>query len=87
MLLLEEPFASLDPRLRQQMHELVDQLRRAHGLTVIVVSHLPHEVARIADEVIFMHEGSVKEQGPVDITLGDPQSPELRDYLQFTGGE
>jgi len=87
VLLLDEPFASLDPRLRQQMHELVDQLRRAHGLTVIVVSHLPHEVARIADEVIFMHEGSVKEQGPVDITLGDPQSPELRDYLQFTGGE
>ena len=43
LLLLDEPFANLDPRLRQQMHALVDELRQTHGLTVIVVSHLPHE--------------------------------------------
>jgi ABC-type sulfate/molybdate transport systems ATPase subunit len=84
LLLLDEPFANLDPRLRQQMHALVDELRQTHGLTVIVVSHLPHEAARIADRMVFMHEGQITEQGPASITLANPQSPELRDYLQFT---
>jgi len=84
LLLLDEPFANLDPRLRQQMHALVDELRQTHGLTVIVVSHLPHEAARIADRMVFMHEGKITEQGSASITLANPQSPELRDYLQFT---
>ena len=84
LLLLDEPFANLDPRLRQQMHALVDKLRRTHGLTVIVVSHLPHEAARIAEQMVFMHEGQITEQGSASITLATPQSQELRDYLQFT---
>ncbi len=84
LLLLDEPFANLDPRLRQQMHALVDELRQTHALTVIVVSHLPHEAARIADRMVFMHEGQITEQGSASITLADPQSQELRDYLQFT---
>ncbi|MGE4635209.1 MAG: thiamine ABC transporter ATP-binding protein [Arenicellales bacterium] len=84
LLLLDEPFANLDPRLRQQMHALVDELRQTHALTVIVVSHLPHEAARIADRMVFMHEGQITEQGSASITLANPQSPELRDYLQFT---
>ena len=33
------------------MHELVDELRKKHALTVIVVSHLPHEIAKIADSL------------------------------------
>jgi ABC-type glutathione transport system ATPase component len=66
------------------MHELVDELRRTHGLTVIVVSHLPLEVARIADTLAFMHDGRIKEHGAADVTLADPKSPELKEYLQFT---
>ena len=84
LLLLDEPFTSLDPRLRTKMHELVDELRRTHGLTVIVVSHLPLEVARIADTLAFMHDGRIKEHGATDVTLADPKSPELKEYLQFT---
>jgi len=84
LLLLDEPFTSLDPRLRAKMHELVDELRRTHGLTVIVVSHLPLEVARIADTLAFMHDGRIEEHGAADVTLADPKSPELKEYLQFT---
>ena len=84
LLLLDEPFANLDPRLRLQMHALVDELRQTHGLTVIVVSHLPHEAARIADRMVFIHEGQITEQGSASSTLTNPQSQELRDYLQFT---
>ena len=85
LLLLDEPFTGLDPRLRTEMHDLVDALRKNHGLTVIVVSHLPQEVARIADTLAFMYNGKIQEHGPTDETLAKPQSAELNEYLRFTG--
>ena len=84
LLLLDEPFTGLDPRLRTEMHDLVDALRMNHGLTVIVVSHLPQEVARIADTLAFMHNGRIEEHGPTEATLTDPESSELKEYLRFT---
>ena len=84
LLLLDEPFTGLDPRLRTEMHDLVDALRKNHGLTVIVVSHLPQEVARIADTLAFMHDGRIEEHGPTEATLTDPESSELKEYLRFT---
>lgn len=84
LLLLDEPFTGLDPRLRTEMHDLVDALRKNHGLTVIVVSHLPQEVARIADTLAFMHNGRIEEHGPTEATLTDPESSELKEYLRFT---
>jgi thiamine transport system ATP-binding protein len=84
LLLLDEPFTGLDPRLRTEMHDLVDALRKNHGLTVIVVSHLPQEVARIADTLAFMHDGRIQEHGPTEATLTGPESSELKEYLRFT---
>lgn len=84
LLLLDEPFTGLDPQLRVEMHELVDELRKTHTLTVIVVSHLPHEVARIADSLAFMLGGKILKTGPTDTILSQPKNPELSEYLRFT---
>ena len=84
LLLLDEPFTGLDPRLRAEMHDLVDVLRKDHSLTVIVVSHLPGEIARIADTLAFMHAGTIQEHGPTEATLTDPKSSDLKEYLRFT---
>lgn len=84
LLLLDEPFTGLDPQLRVEMHELVDELRKTHTLTVIVVSHLPHEVARIADTLAFMLGGKILKTGPTDAILSQPKNPELSEYLRFT---
>ena len=66
------------------MHELVDELRKTHALTVIIVSHLPHEVARIADSLAFMLGGKILKAGPADAMLSHPENPELARYLRFT---
>lgn len=87
LLLLDEPFASLDPRLRSQMHQLVNALRKQHGLTVLVVSHMPHEVALIADELLFMQDGKIKEHGNADQLLENPTHPQLINYLEFTSSQ
>jgi thiamine transport system ATP-binding protein len=84
LLLLDEPFTGLDPQLRAEMHELVDELRKTHALTVIVVSHLPREVAKIADSLAFMLGGRVLETGPTDAMLSHPETLELSQYLRFT---
>ena len=61
ILLLDEPFAALDPGLRYDMLELVSDLRREHSLTVLMVTHQPEEALRAADEIIFVADGKVRE--------------------------
>jgi NitT/TauT family transport system ATP-binding protein len=39
VLLLDEPFGALDPGIRQHMHELIRPLWRAHGMTILMVTH------------------------------------------------
>ncbi|HVI91735.1 MAG TPA: thiamine ABC transporter ATP-binding protein [Dongiaceae bacterium] len=59
ILLLDEPFAALGPAMRNEMLDLVDALRRAAGLTVLMVSHDPADAARIADRTAFIANGEV----------------------------
>jgi thiamine transport system ATP-binding protein len=61
ILLLDEPFAALDPGLRHDMLDLVSDLRREHALTVLMVTHQPEEALRAADEIIFVADGKVRE--------------------------
>ncbi len=61
ILLLDEPFAALDPGLRHDMLDLVSDLRHEHGLTVLMVTHQPEEALRAADEIIFVADGKVRE--------------------------
>jgi thiamine transport system ATP-binding protein len=65
ILLLDEPFAALDPGLRHDMLDLVSALKREHGLTVLMVTHQPEEAQRAADQIIFVAEGRVRE--PVSV--------------------
>ena len=64
ILLLDEPFAALDPGLRHDMLDLVSDLKREHGLTVLMVTHQPEEAQRAADQIIFVAEGHVREPVP-----------------------
>tara|TARA_X000001036_G_C20398572_1_gene691792 strand:- start:487 stop:696 length:210 start_codon:yes stop_codon:yes gene_type:complete len=66
------------------MHQLVNVLRRQHGLTVLVISHMPLEIAQIADELLFMQDGKIKERGNPDQLLENPTHPQLINYLEFT---
>lgn len=61
ILLLDEPFAALDPGLRHDMLDLVSELRREHSLTVLMVTHQPEEALLAADEIIFVANGKVRE--------------------------
>ena len=81
VLLLDEPFNSLDPALRHDMRSLVDRLRRERCLTVLLVSHNPEEAAEIADTALFLHGGQILERGNLEELLKRPRTSQLAHYL------
>lgn len=59
ILLLDEPFAALGPALRNEMLDLVNELRRKQGITVLMVTHDPADARRIAERTAFVADGTV----------------------------
>lgn len=65
LVLLDEPTNGLDPLQRDDMLATVRRVGHELGITVIVSSHLIHEVERICDEVVVLDAGRVRAAGPV----------------------
>ncbi len=61
LVLLDEPFAALDPALRLDMIALVDRLRRERNLTVMMSTHTPEDVEDIADMIVTIAKGRVED--------------------------
>ena len=82
VLLLDEPFAALDPGLRTAMADLLEGLRDETGSTVIIVSHDPDEVARLARHVIFIDAGRIVFSGPSEIFFGRSDLAAVASFLK-----
>ena len=80
LVLLDEPFAALGPALRREMIDLVAELISDTGATLMMVTHAPEDVRRIADEVIFVEGGIAHAPGPAADLLKNPP-PALKAYL------
>ncbi len=63
-LLLDEPFSSLDLPLKKEMIELVLDLHKRDGFTLVHVTHDPVEVAGVAERVVALDSGKVIWSGP-----------------------
>lgn len=59
LLLLDEPFGALDPALRSDMGTLLLKLHRETANTVLLVSHNPDDISRLAQNVIHIENGEV----------------------------
>jgi iron(III) transport system ATP-binding protein len=63
MLLMDEPFSSLDGRLRDQIRQETLDLLRQTETTTIIVTHEPDEALRIADRIVILDQGHLVESG------------------------
>lgn len=63
ILVLDEPAAGLDPRGRDEILDFIDNLHKAKGITIILVSHSMEDVSRLTDRVIVMNRGRVEMDG------------------------
>ncbi|MBL8894776.1 MAG: thiamine ABC transporter ATP-binding protein [Rhizobiales bacterium] len=81
VLLLDEPFTALGPRLRQDMLDLVVDLHKSHGLTTLMVSHHPEDARRAADRSAFISHGRILAIAPTADLFTASRHPEISEYL------
>ncbi|MES3001435.1 MAG: amino acid ABC transporter ATP-binding protein, partial [Pseudomonadota bacterium] len=80
VLLCDEITSALDPELVGEVLRVVESLAD-EGMTLLMVTHEMNFARKVSDRVIFMHQGRVHEMGlPADL-FGNPQTPELKQFL------
>lgn len=79
ILLMDEPLASLDAARKAEILPYIERLRDEAGLPVVYVSHQLDEVARLADRIVLLSDGSVAATGSVDEIFTRP------DLMPLTG--
>jgi polar amino acid transport system ATP-binding protein len=80
VLLCDEITSALDPELVGEVLRVVESLA-VEGMTLLMVTHEMSFARKVSDRVIFMHQGRVHEMGPPQQLFGDPQTPELKQFL------
>jgi polar amino acid transport system ATP-binding protein len=80
LLLFDEPTSSLDPELVAEVLNVMRELAHARR-TMLVVTHELRFASHVADRIVFMHDGTIVEQGPPQAMLKNPRSARLRQFL------
>ena len=81
LLIADEPTTALDVTIQAQILDLLAELKRDEGLSMLFISHDLGIVRRIADRVCVMQGGEIVEQGAVEDIFRDPQHPYTRKLL------
>lgn len=71
ILLLDEPTANIDPVNTLKIEESLKELK--NDITMILVTHMPHQAARIGDYVYVLYNGGIVEEGPVNDVFIHPR--------------
>lgn len=80
VMLFDEPTSSLDPEMVGEVLELMGELAN-EGMTMMVVTHEMGFAQRVANRVLFMDEGVIKEDAPPEEFFGAPKDERLKDFL------
>ena len=81
LVLLDEPFAALDPVLRAELRTEVRALLSAQGVTGILVTHDQSEALSVADYVAVMNSGEILQFGTPAAVYGRPSSPWVANFV------
>lgn len=80
VMLFDEPTSALDPEMVGEVLELMKQLAQ-EGMTMVVVTHEMGFAREVADRVMFVDEGRVKEQGTPEEFFANPKDERLKEFL------
>ncbi len=85
ILLLDEPTAAMDMEGSLLAEKLMRDYCRRSGCALVLITHSLQQAERMADELLFFHEGRLLERGEKRRLLSSPAGPELRRFLDFYG--
>ena len=80
VILFDEPTSALDPEMVGEVLDLMKQLA-AEGMTMVVVTHEMGFAKEVANRVIFIDEGVIKEENNPQDFFNNPKDPRLQDFL------
>src|SRR5436190_16424733 len=80
VMLFDEITSALDPELVGEVLKVLEEMA-GDGMTMMLVTHEIGFARKVADRVVFMHEGRIWEQGAAAATLAQPRTPELETFL------
>lgn len=84
ILLCDEATSALDPQTTKAILELIKEINRDYGITVVVITHEMSVVQEICDKVAVLERGSLVETGTVEELFRNPKTDETR-KLVFSG--
>lgn len=82
LLLSDEATSALDPETTQSILELLKNINKQLGLTILLITHEMDVIRRIADRVIVLDKGEIAEQGPVWQVFAHPSAATTQSLLQ-----
>jgi polar amino acid transport system ATP-binding protein len=82
IMLFDEVTASLDPEMVREVLEVIEQLAN-QGMTMIIVTHEMNFARLVADEVVFMEQGSIVEQTPAEQFFTKPKTERAQQFLNI----
>nr|MDH4391867.1 ATP-binding cassette domain-containing protein [Aquabacterium sp.] len=82
VLLMDEPFAALDPLSRRDMQDLLLGLQQQLRKTVVFITHDLDEALRLADHLVLLRDGRVVQQGDPAATVLQPADAQVADFVR-----
>lgn len=80
VMLFDEPTSALDPEMVGDVLGVMQDLAK-EGMTMIVVTHEMGFAKRVADRVVFFHDGKIREDGTPEQIFDHPQHPDTKNFL------
>ncbi len=82
LLIADEPTTALDVTIQKQILDLIAELQKKHQMSVLFITHDLAVVGEIADYVVVMRNGEIREQGPAKRVFENPQDAYTKALLQ-----
>ena len=80
VMLFDEPTSALDPEMVGEVLDLMKQLAK-EGMTMVIVTHEMGFAREVADRVLFVDEGQIKEEGTPAEVFENPKNQRLKEFL------
>ncbi len=81
ILLLDEPFASLDQHLRERLREEVRDIQQRLKITTLFVTHGQDEALALADRIVVMRDGRTEQAAAPDVVYREPATPFVAGFI------